>query len=263
MDTNIMNGRKIVYIDANESNGFLPLPDDSVDADMIYLCSPNNPSGAVYNKEQLKVWVDYALEKKAIILFDAAYEAYISDESLPHSIFEIEGAKKCAIEFCSLSKTAGFTGTRLAYTIISHELVCKTSRGEVELNRLWVRRQSTKFNGVPYVIQKAGAAVFTEQGMKEAKELIAYYMNNAQTIAKALDLKGIKYFGGVNSPYVWMKCPGDMDSWSFFDALLSRCNVVGTPGAGFGKNGEGYFRLTSFGSHDNTTEAVKRFLEQF
>ena len=246
VDTNLMAGRKIVYMDANEENGFLPLPKKGQKADIIYLCSPNNPTGAVYSKEQLKVWVEYALEQKAIILFDAAYEAFISDPALPRSIYEIEGAKECAIEFCSLSKTAGFTGTRCGYTIVPEGLGV--------LNRMWLRRQTTKFNGVPYIVQKGAAAVFTAEGQKQVTENINYYKRNAKLIANALKSKGIWFTGGENSPYIWLKC--GMPSWDYFDQLLLKYQIVGTPGAGFGKNGEGFFRLTAFGSYENTQKAV-------
>ena len=241
-----MAGRKIVYMDANEENGFLPLPKKGQKTDIIYLCSPNNPTGAVYSKEQLKVWVEYALEQKAIILFDAAYEAFISDPALPRSIYEIEGAKECAIEFCSLSKTAGFTGTRCGYTIVPEGLGV--------LNRMWLRRQTTKFNGVPYIVQKGAAAVFTAEGQKQVTENINYYKRNAKLIANALKSKGIWFTGGENSPYIWLKC--GMPSWDYFDQLLLKYQIVGTPGAGFGKNGEGFFRLTAFGSYENTQKAV-------
>ncbi len=257
VDTNIMAGRRIEYMDANEQNGFLPMPNFDKDADIIYLCSPNNPTGAVYSKEQLAKWVEYALEKKALILFDGAYEAFISDKSYPRSIFEIEGAKKCAIEFCSLSKTAGFTGTRCGYTIVPKELEFEN----VRLNSLWLRRQTTKFNGVPYIVQKGAAAVFTPEGQKQTGEAIAYYKNNAKMIAQAMDEMGIWYTGGEHSPYIWLECPDGMNSWEFFDMLLEKANVVGTPGSGFGKNGEGYFRLTGFGSYENTKEAVRRIKE--
>lgn len=260
VDTNIMNGRKIEYIDANAENGFLPLPDEAKHADIIYICSPNNPTGAVYTKEQLKIWVDYALKNNAVILFDAAYECFISDETLPRSIFEIEGAKKCAVEFCSLSKTAGFTGTRCGYTVIPKELKMQLSDGsEMSLNKMWNRRQTTKFNGVPYIIQKAAESVFTEEGMNECKEMINKYRENAKIIADTMDKKGIRYFGGVNSPYIWFECPNGMDSWDFFDEMLNKIAVVGTPGAGFGKNGNKFFRLTSFNNKENTIEAMKRF----
>ncbi len=255
VDTNIMAGRKVVFADANGENEFLPMPDNNVKADLIYICSPNNPTGAVYNKEQLKKWVDYALSNNAVILFDAAYESFISDENLPRSIYEIEGAKNCAIEFCSLSKTAGFTGTRCGYTIVPAALGA--------LNKYWLRRQTTKFNGVPYIIQRGAEAVFTEQGQKEIKENIAYYKENAKVISETLTRLGIWHVGGKHSPYIWLKCPNNMSSWDFFDYLLENAQVVGTPGAGFGKNGEGYFRLTSFGSKENTIEAMERFEKLF
>lgn len=254
LDTNVMLGRKVTFLDANQENGFLPLPDASTRGDIVYLCSPNNPTGAVYSKEQLKVWIDWALENKAVILFDAAYEAYIVDEDLPRSIYEIEGAKACAIEFCSLSKTAGFTGTRLGYTIVPHDLV---SEG-VKLNRLWLRRQTTKFNGVPYIIQKGAEAVFSEEGQKEVRANIDYYRENAKIITDTLKEMGVWFTGGENSPYIWMKAWGDMDSWEFFDYLLENANVVGTPGIGFGACGEGFFRLTAFGNRENTVEAMER-----
>ena len=253
VDVNIMDGRKVNYIDANGQNGFLPLPDQSIDADIIYLCSPNNPTGAVYNHEQLKAWVDYALSRDAIILFDAAYEAFVEGD-LPRSIYEIEGARKCAIEICSLSKTAGFTGTRCGYTIIPLEL----KREGVSINKLWLRRQTTKFNGVSYIVQRGAQAVFTPDGQAQTAANIAYYRENARIITAALDEMGIYYTGGKNSPYVWMKCPDGMDSWQFFDRLLERSAVVGTPGAGFGRNGEGFFRLTAFSTHENTLEATER-----
>lgn len=254
VDTNTMAGRKIVYMDATAENGFLPLPDETVKADIIYLCSPNNPTGAVYSREQLKKWVDYANANDAVILFDAAYEAFISDPALPKSIYQIEGAKTCAIEFCSFSKTAGFTGTRCGYTIVPFAL----ERQGMGLNKMWLRRQTTKFNGVPYIVQKGAAAVFTEEGQKQVKETIGYYMENAAIIARAFDELGVWYTGGKNSPYIWLKCPGGMKSWEYFDYLLENANVVGTPGAGFGENGEGFFRLTAFGGRENTIEAVRR-----
>ncbi|MCM1266085.1 MAG: LL-diaminopimelate aminotransferase [Candidatus Gastranaerophilales bacterium] len=257
VDTNVMAGRKIVYSDSNEANGFLPMPDENIKADIIYLCSPNNPTGAVYNREQLTEWVQYALKHNAVILFDAAYECFISDESLPRSIYEIEGAKECAIEFCSFSKTAGFTGTRCGYTIVPKTLVYE----EAELNKLWLRRQTTKFNGVPYIVQKGAAAIFTEDGQKEIMNNINYYKENAKIITDTLDKLGIWYTGGTNSPYIWLKCPNNMKSWEFFDYLLNNIQVVGTPGSGFGNNGEGYFRLTSFGSREKTKEAMNRLLE--
>ena len=254
VDTNVMAGRKIQYMNATEENGFLPLPEESVDADIIYLCSPNNPTGAVYTKEQLQKWVDYANEREAVILFDAAYECFITDPTLPRSIFEIPGAKTCAIEFCSFSKTAGFTGTRCGYTVVPKALV----RQDTPLNKMWLRRQTTKFNGVPYIVQKGAAAVFTQEGLPQIKETIGYYLDNAKIIAQAMDELGIWYTGGTNSPYLWLKCPNNMKSWDFFDLLLEQANVVGTPGAGFGNNGEGFFRLTAFGNRENTQEAVER-----
>lgn len=254
VDTNVMQGRKIIFAQANQENNFLPMPNDDLKADIAYLCSPNNPTGAVYNKEQLKIWVDWALKNKAIILFDAAYECFISDENLPRSIFEIDGAKNCAIEFCSLSKTAGFTGTRCGYTIVPNALLVDS----MSLNKMWLRRQTTKFNCVPYIIQKGAEAVFSEQGQKEIKENINYYKENAKIIADVLKKHNIWFTGGVHSPYIWLKCPNNMTSWEFFDFLLNEAQVVGTPGAGFGKNGEGFFRLTSFGTFEGTKEAVER-----
>ena len=253
VDTNLLAGRKVIYADATEENNFLPLPDDSVKADIIYLCSPNNPTGAAYTKDQLKLWVDYAKKQGAIILLDAAYEAFITDSDVPHSAYEVEGAKQCVIEICSLSKTAGFTGTRCGYTIVP-----KALKYDQDLNKLWLRRQSTKFNGVSYIIQCGANAVFTPEGQKGVKENIAYYQENAKILMQALDECGIKYFGGKNSPYIWLKCPGNMGSWEFFDFLLEKANVVGTPGEGFGENGKGYLRLTSFSTHENTREAMAR-----
>ena len=254
VDTNVMAGRRIVYADANESNGFAPLPQAGLEADIVYLCSPNNPTGAVYTKEQLKAWVEYALEREAVLLFDAAYEAFIEDVTLPRSIYEIEGAERCAIEFCSFSKTAGFTGTRCGYTVVPMAL----ERQGAKLNRMWLRRQTTKFNGVPYIVQKGAAAVFTEEGQRQARRTIDYYKENARVMAGALQALGVWFVGGKNSPYLWMKCPNGMDSWSFFDALLAEAQVVGTPGVGFGHNGEGYFRLTAFGDPAKTKEAMQR-----
>ncbi len=262
VDTNTMNGRKIIYMDANDENGFLPLPDEKVHADVIYLCSPNNPTGAAYNKEQLKAWVDYAKKNSALILFDSAYECFITDETLPRSIYEIEGAKECAVEFCSLSKTAGFTGTRCGYTVVPKNISAKASNGTVmNLHNMWNRRQTTKFNGVPYIVQKGAAAVFSKEGMAEAKQMIAVYRENAKIIADTMDELGIKYYGGANSPYIWLKCPNDMYSWDFFDLLLTKIQVVGTPGAGFGKNGDKFFRLTSFNNKENTQKAMDRLKE--
>jgi len=254
VDTNIMAGRPILFMDGNAGNGFLPLPDNSTHADIIYLCSPNNPTGAAYTSEQLRQWVDYAQRHDAVILFDSAYEAFVQDDSLPTSIFQIDGARECAIEFCSLSKTAGFTGTRCGYTVIPRALV----RGGKSLNKLWLRRQTTKFNGVPYIIQRGAAAVFTPEGQQQVRTQIAYYMQNAKTLSDTLAALGIWYTGGLNSPYIWLKCPNDMPSWDFFDALLNQASIVGTPGEGFGKNGAGYFRLTAFGSRENTLTAAER-----
>lgn len=259
VDTNVMSGRKVTYLDANERNGFLGMPDENIEADIIYLCSPNNPTGAVYSRAQLEAWVDYALRHEAVILFDAAYESFIADDTLPHSIFEIEGAKKCAIEFCSFSKTAGFTGVRCGYTVIADELVC----GETQLNRLWARRQATKFNGVNYITQRAAAAVFTEAGQKQVREVIDYYRRNAALMVDAFKAMGLWFTGGENSPYIWHKVPAGMTSWEFFDDLLARAEVVGTPGSGFGRNGEGFFRLTAFGTHEDTAEAMERLKKLF
>ncbi len=253
VDTNIMSGRKIVYANSTKENGFAAMPDENVKCDIIYLCSPNNPTGSAYTKEQLKIWVDYAIKNDAIILYDAAYEAFVT-EDVPRSIFQIEGARNCAIEFCSLSKTAGFTGTRCGYTVVPKEL----ERDGKNIYKLWYRRQSAKFNGVSWPIQCAAAAVFTKEGQKQIKENIAYYQENARIIASALDELNIPYTGGTNSPYLWLECANGMGSWEFFDYLLENANVVGTPGEGFGKNGEGYFRLTSFGDRENTLEAVRR-----
>ncbi len=251
VDSNIMDGRKIVYIDGNEENGFLPLPNKKIKADIIYLCSPNNPTGAAYDKAGLKTWVDYANSLGAVILFDAAYEFFISDDKLPHSIYEIDGAKNCAVEICSFSKTAGFTGVRLGYMTIPRELAGG------KLNSMWLRRQSTKYNGASYVVQRMGEAVFSEEGMKQIKAGVAAYMKNAALMSETLKRLGIWHTGGVNSPYIWLKCP-DGDSWAFFDRLLSGAGVVGTPGAGFGKMGEGYFRLTAFNTFENTSKAMSR-----
>ena len=257
VDTNIMAGRKIVFMNANEENGFLPLPDKSADADIIYLCSPNNPTGAVYTKEQLKQWVDYANERGAVILFGSAYEAFVSEQGLPTSIYQIDGAKTCAIEFCSFSKTAGFTGTRCGYTVVPDSLIFESAK----LRKMWLRRQTTKFNGVPYIIQRGAAAVFTDEGQAQIRANISYYMNNAATIADALSKAGIWFTGAKNSPYIWLKCPNGMNSWDYFDFLLKNAGVVGTPGEGFGKNGEGFFRLTAFNTHENTQKAVERILK--
>ena len=253
VDSNIMAGRKIVYADSTKENGFAAMPDDSVKADIIYLCSPNNPTGSAYTYEQLKAWVEYALKNDAIILYDAAYEAFIT-EDLPRSIFAIDGARECAIEMCSLSKTAGFTGTRCGYTVIPRGL----ERDGHNIYKTWYRRQATKFNGVAWPVQCAAAAVFSEEGQRQIKQNIEYYQENARIISSAMDELGIFYTGGKNSPYIWLECPNGMKSWEFFDMLLENANVVGTPGSGFGKNGEGFFRLTAFGDRNNTVEAVKR-----
>lgn len=257
VDTNIMAGRRIVYANANEENGFLPMPEKGVHADIIYICSPNNPTGAVYDREQLAAWVEYALEEQAVILFDAAYEAFVRDKGLPTSIYEIENAKKCAIEFCSFSKTAGFTGTRCGYTVVPMELVMNG----VALNKLWLRRQTTKFNGVPYIVQKGAAAVFGAEGQKQIRANLDYYAENARLVSKTLTELGIWHTGGKNSPYIWLKCPDGKTSWEYFDFLLDKAHVVGTPGAGFGQNGEGFFRLTAFNSRENVLEAVERIVK--
>ena len=265
VDTNAMAGRageyqeelgkwsKLVYMPCVEENGFTPqIPQEKVD--MIYLCFPNNPTGAVATKEQLKAWVDYANENKAVILYDSAYEAFITQDNVPHTIYEIEGARTCAIEFRSFSKTAGFTGNRCAYTVVPMEL----ERDGAKLNTLWNRRQCTKFNGVPYVVQRGAAAVYTEEGQRQTKETIAYYQENARVIREGLTAAGLTCFGGVNAPYIWLKTPDGMGSWEFFDKLLKEAHVVTTPGAGFGPSGEGYIRLTAFGDADATKEAVER-----
>lgn len=258
LDTNIMAGRKILFANATKENGFLPLPDPKVDTDVIYLCSPNNPTGAVYTHEQLKKWVDYALEKDALILFDAAYESFVQDESLPHSIYEVPNAKKCAVEICSFSKTAGFTGTRCGYTVVPFEL---NDSKDNSLNALWLRRQTTKFNGTPYIVQKGAAAVFSEEGQKQTKEAIKYYLENAQILANTFDELGIWYTGGKNAPYIWAQCPGGKSSWEFFDFLLSKAGIVGTPGAGFGSCGEGFFRFSSFGDRETIKKASEKLLQ--
>ncbi len=253
VDANLMAGRKIIYASSNQDNNFLAMPDESVKADIIYLCSPGNPTGAAYSAEQLKAWVDYANKNDAVIIYDAAYEAFIKDDS-PRSILSIDGARTCAIELCSLSKTAGFTGTRCGYTVIPKEL----ERGGHSLHSMWYRRQATKFNGVSWPVQCAAAEVFSNEGQIQIKENLNYYSENARIIADALDELGIYYTGGKNSPYIWFKCPNNMGSWEFFDYLLQNAAVVGTPGEGFGENGKGFFRLTSFGDRDKTVEAVER-----
>lgn len=258
VDANTMAGRKIIHLASGKENGFLPEPGEDAKADILYICSPNNPTGAVFSYEQLQKWVDFANENGSVILFDAAYEAFI-EEDLPHSIFELEGAKTCAIEICSLSKTAGFTGTRLGYTVIPKEL----QRNGMNLNEMWVRNRTTKTNGVSYIIQKGGAAVFTEEGQKQIHSNIRIYKKNAHVLMEVLDKLGIWYTGGKNAPYIWMKCPEGMGSWEFFDYLLNEIQVVGTPGAGFGECGEGYFRFSTFGSPEDTKEAAKRLLALF
>lgn len=258
VDANTMAGREIIHLTSGKENGFLPDPGEDDKADILYICSPNNPTGAVFSYEQLQKWVDFANENGSVILFDAAYEAFI-EEDLPHSIFELEGAKTCAIEICSLSKTAGFTGTRLGYTVIPKEL----QRNGMNLNEMWVRNRTTKTNGVSYIIQKGGAAVFTEEGQKQIHSNIWIYKKNAHVLMEVLDKLGIWYTGGKNAPYIWMKCPEGMGSWEFFDYLLNEIQVVGTPGAGFGECGEGYFRFSTFGSPEDTKEAAKRLLALF
>lgn len=264
VDTNIMCGNEVTYLPGNAENDFLPMPDRKQHADIIYLCSPNNPTGACYNKEQLTEWVDYALANDAVILFDSAYEAFVSEPELPRSIYAIEGARKCAIEFCSLSKTAGFTGTRCGYTVVPKELVFTASTGAVmSLNAMWNRRQCTKFNGTSYIVQKGAELVFSEEGIRECQENIACYRKNAKAIADTLTELGIRFYGGINSPYIWFECPNGMDSWSCFDYLLEHIQVVGTPGAGFGENGKNFFRLTAFGTYEKTAEAMERFKKLF
>lgn len=269
VDSNVMSGRtgeykdgkwsNVTYLPCTAENGFVPeLPKEKVD--LIYLCLPNNPTGTTLTKEQLKIWVDYARKNQSIILFDSAYEAFITQEDIPHSIYEIEGAKEVAIEFRSFSKTAGFTGTRCAYIVIPKELKAYSSDGsKVGLNRLWYRRQATKFNGVSYIVQRGAEAVYSEEGQKQVKETISYYLNNAAIIKNGLESIGIEVYGGVNAPYIWMRTPNKMDSWEFFDKLLSETYIVGTPGVGFGPSGQGYFRLTAFGDLENTLAAVERF----
>lgn len=256
VDANTMAGREIIHLASGKDNGFLPEPNDDIKADILYICSPNNPTGAVFSKTQLKKWVDFANKNGSVILFDAAYEAFIEDEELPHSIFEIEGARTCAIEICSLSKTAGFTGTRLGYTVIPKQLVV----AGMNLNSMWVRNRTTKTNGVSYIIQKGGAAVFTPEGQKQIHENIAIYKNNAKILSEALDKLGIWYTGGKNAPYIWLECPNGMSSWEFFDYLLKNIQVVGTPGEGFGECGKGYFRFSTFGSPEDTKIAAERLV---
>ena len=254
VDDNVMAGRKILYLPANAENNFLPMPDAAPHADIVYLCSPNNPTGATYTVEQLKAWVRWAKQNDALILFDAAYECFVTEPGLARSIYEVEGAKEVAVEVCSFSKIAGFTGTRCGYTVVPQDI----RQGDLSLNKMWLRRHTTKFNGVAYVVQRGAAAVFTPEGMREIRENLDYYRKNAAVIAQALDEMGIWYCGGKNSPYIWLRCPNHMDSWAFFDWLLENANVVGTPGEGFGACGQGYFRLTAFGDADRTKEAAQR-----
>lgn len=254
VDTNRMDGRRMVFARGSEDNRFLPLPDPQVRADLIYLCSPNNPTGAVYTAEQLRQWVDYALEQEAIILFDSAYESFVCDDQLPTSIYQIEGAARCAIEFGSFSKTAGFTGTRCGYTVVPRAL----SLDGASLNQLWLRRQSTKFNGVSYIVQRGAQAAFSEEGLRQIKADIAYYQHNARVIAETLTELDFWFVGGEHAPYIWLKCPEGLSSWAYFDDLLTRCGLVGTPGSGFGANGEGYFRLTAFGERSQIETAMTR-----
>ena len=257
VDANVITGREIVHLASGKEDEFLPEPREDFKADILYICSPNNPTGAVFSRNQLQAWVDFANENGAIILFDAAYEAFIEDETLPHSIFELDGAETCAIEICSLSKTAGFTGTRLGYTVIPKAL----NRCGMNFNAMWVRNRTTKTNGVSYIIQKGGAAVFTPEGQAQVKANIQIYKNNAKVLMEALDQLGIWYTGGKNAPYIWLKCPNGMGSWEFFDYLLNEIQVVGTPGEGFGACGEGYFRFSTFGSPEDTKEAARRLCE--
>jgi LL-diaminopimelate aminotransferase len=258
VDTNIMAGNEIIFADGNAANGFLPMPSNEK-VDLIYICSPNNPTGAVYDKSQLQAWVDFANDTGAVILFDSAYEAFVQNASFPTSIFEIRGAEKCAIEMGSLSKTAGFTGTRCGYTIVPSGL----ERDGMNLHKMWSRRQTTKYNQLAYVVQRGAEAAFLPEGSAQNKSNIAYYLKNAETISNTLNELGIWFSGGKNAPYVWLKCPNGLKSWEFFDELLNKANIVGTPGAGFGAQGEGFFRLSAFGSKENTEEAMARFKKFF
>ena len=271
LDSNVMYGRagelnedngqyeKIIYMNATEKNNFTPLPEElGKVTDLIYICSPNNPTGVAMNAENLKKWVDFAKQHKSIILFDAAYEAFIEEDGIPHSIYEIEGAKEVAIEFKSYSKTAGFTGLRCAYCIVPNEIEIESSKWKVSLNKLWNRRQTTKFNGVSYIIQRGAEATYTVEGKKAIRDNILYYKENAKIIKHGLEKIGIKAYGGINSPYIWLKTPNNMKSWEYFDLLLEKYNIVGTPGVGFGPSGEGYFRLTAFGDREKTIEAMER-----
>lgn len=257
VDANVISGNKLVHLPSSAEDDFAPYPDPNIDADIVYLCSPNNPTGATYTVEKLQAWVEWARQKQAVIVFDAAYESFIQDPSIPHSIYAIEGAKECAIEVCSLSKTAGFTGTRAGYTVVPKALV----REGLELNALWVRNRTTKANGISYVLQKAAAAALSPEGQAQCAANVAVYQENARVLMEALDGAGVWYSGGKNAPYVWMRCPGGLTSWEFFDKLLEEEQVVGTPGSGFGQCGEGYFRLTAFNTPENTREAAKRLAQ--
>ena len=254
VDTNILAGRQIIHLESNEQNGFLPAPSEDAKADILYICSPNNPTGAVFDRLQLQAWVDFANETGAVILFDAAYEIFIEDKNLPRSIYELDGADRCAIEICSLSKTAGFTGTRLGYTVVPHNLI----RNGMSLNTMWSRNRETRTNGISYILQKGAAAVFTPEGQKQIHENLQVYKNNAKVFMEALDTAGVWYCGGKNSPYIWMKCPDGMSGWDFFDYLLNEIQVVGIPGDGFGDCGKGYFRFSTFGNPEETSEAAQR-----
>ena len=254
VDTNILAGRQIIHLESNEQNGFLPAPSEDTKADILYICSPNNPTGAVFDRLQLQAWVDFANETGSVILFDAAYEIFIEDKNLPRSIYELDGADRCAIEICSLSKTAGFTGTRLGYTVVPHNLI----RNGMSLNTMWSRNRETRTNGISYILQKGAAAVFTPEGQKQIHENLQVYKNNAKVFMEALDTAGVWYCGGKNSPYIWMKCPDRMSGWDFFDYLLNEIQVVGIPGDGFGDCGKGYFRFSTFGNPEETSEAAQR-----
>ena len=254
VDTNVMAANHVVYAHSSVEDGFLPMPQGGVKVDVIYICSPNNPTGATYDAAGLKAWVDYALENRALIIFDSAYESFIRDPEVPHSIFQIEGARKCAVEISSFSKRAGFTGVRCGFTIVPKDLEV----ADADLNAYWRRRQNTKFNGVPYIVQRACEAALSPQGLKETSEQVDIYLSNAHTIAAGLDKLGIRYTGGKNSPYIWLECPGGLSSWEFFDLLLEEAQVVGTPGVGFGPAGEGYFRLSAFGRTEACKEAMER-----
>lgn len=259
VDCNVIAGHRLIHLPSSADCGFAPLPDSSTHCDIIYICSPNNPTGSVFDRTKLKAWVDYANTKGAVIIFDAAYESFIEDEDVPHSIYEIDGSLTCAIEICSLSKTAGFTGTRCGYTVVPKAL----ERQGMSLNQMWVRSRTTKTNGVSYIIQRGAQAALSPEGRRQCMENIAVYKANAQVLMKALDECGIWYCGGKNAPYIWLRCPGGMSSWEFFDLLLDKAQIVGTPGSGFGQCGEGYFRLSTFGDPDDTKEAARRLKELF